>query len=339
MISHAQIKTPALGPFNLKIIRPRPEEPSRIPATRQFQIGGGLDPAHDLTPAPFQTMILPPSDAQDFFRLIKLLDAWFRLRLPRHSGPTLAEIRDLRAEGFADPANVRNYVSQNTDGLPPEEMETISAWQRHGIAARFLVYKHGKDGHLFSHSAKQGGLKLYQVQGLTQPIDELVPFFPCYVETRLLPFRGRIVTDGIMAPVRMHFSSRMVREFTSEVKEHIARHGLITTLPPEAPAAPDDAALLRHYLSTAANRRDYARQISALRQQSAALNIQYLQQTGKQHSKALKASLIQKGLTHGFFAVLEDTIITGAPTKPAAALAAAELLPPGLQQALVWIKL
>ena len=284
-------------------------------------------------------MLLSPSDAQDFFRLIKLLDAWFRSRLLRYPGITLQEIRDLRAAAFADPAHVRAYVSDNPDGLDQGELESIAAWQEHGFAARFLVYENRKDRHLFSHHPEPGSMKLYQVLGLTQSISEIVPFFPCYVQTRLLPFRDHIITDGIMAPVMMHFSTRMARSFMDEVKEHIARHGIITRLPAEAASAPDDAALLKHYLSTAANRRDYYCQISDLRQQSAALNIQYLQQTGKQHSKALKASLTGKGLTQGFFAVLEDTIITGAATKAASADAAAELVPPGLQDALVWIKL
>ena len=284
-------------------------------------------------------MLLPPSDAKDFFRLIKLLDAWFRSRLPRYPGLTLEEIKDLRAAAFADPGHVRAYVSENPDGLDQGELQTIAAWQEHGFAARFLVYENRKDRHLFSHHPEQGNMKLYEVLGLTQSISELVPFVPCYAETRLLPFRGHIITDGLMAPIMMHFSARMARSFMDEVKEHVVRHGIITRLPAEAASAPDDAALLKHYLSTAANRRDYACQISDLRQQSAALNIQYLQQTGKQHSKALKASLTGKGLTQGFFAVLEDTIITGAATKAAAATAAAELVPPGLQDALVWIKL
>lgn len=265
-------------------------------------------------------MLLSPSDAQDFFRLIKLLDAWFRSRLPGFPGSSLQEMNDLRAAAFADPAHVRAYVSENPDGLSNGELETIAAWQDHGFAARFLIYESRKDRHLFSHQPRSGGMRLYQVLGLTQSLSELVPFLPCYTDTRLLPFRGHIITDGILAPVMMRFSARMARGFMDEVKEHIARHGIITSLPgDEASAAPDEAALLKHYLSTAANRRDYARQISGLRQQSSALNLQYLLQTGKQHSKALKAGLLAKGLTQGCFAVLEDTIITGALTKTAAA--------------------
>lgn len=302
-----------------------------------FSVGGSLEEPQ--IPQLFQAMVLSPSDAQDFFRLIKLLDAWFRSRLPRYPGITLQEIKDLRAAAFADPAHVRAYVSKNPDGLSQGELATLAAWQEHGFTARFLVHEHRKDRHLFAHHPKPGNMKLYQVLGLTQSISELVPFLPCYVETRLLPFRDHIIADGIMAPVMMHFSARMARSFMDEVKAHIARYGIITRLPAEAGSAPDDTALLKHYLSTAANRRDYARQISDLRQQSDALNIQYLQQTGKHHSKALKASLIAKGITQGNFAVLEDTIITGALTKPPAATAAAELVPAGLQEAVVWIKL
>jgi hypothetical protein len=85
--------------------------------------------------------------------------------------------------------------------------------------------------------------------------------------------------------------------------------------------------------------RDFARQIESLRRQSPALNLLYLQHTGRQHSKKLKTTLKARGLTTGLFAILEDTIITGATDKTEAARLAAHLLPADLLSALVWIKL
>jgi hypothetical protein len=284
-------------------------------------------------------MILSPADAKDFFRLIHGLDAWFqsRLSLP---GNSLEEIRRLREAAFEDPAHVQDYVAENPDRLSQADLDTILAWQEYGFAARFLVYKFRKDDHLFSHHTEQSDWHLYQVMGLTQSITELVPFFPCYVETRLLPFRGGIVTDGLVAPVMIHFSSRMAKRFQNEVKEHIASHGAITRLPASAHlSAADESALLKHYLSTAANRSDYAEEIHDLRRKSAALNVQYLQHAGKLQCKSAKASLAASGITGGYFAVLGDTIITGASTKTAAAAAAAELVPPDLREAIVWLKL
>ena len=283
-------------------------------------------------------MTIPAPDAKDFFRLIKNLDAFFESRLHLLKDASLEEIRDLRTAGFADPGLVREYVSKNPDGHSGEDLATIAAWQAHGFADRFIVHQHRR-GCLFSHSSGNDTQQLYLVHGLTQPIAELVPFFPCCVESRLLPFRGHIVTDGIIAPVMVHFGKSMTRSFAEEVNRTIATRGLIAALPAGAASAPDPSALLKHYLSTAANRRDYARQIQQLCAQSPALRIQYLQHMGKANGRALKASLIAKGLTTGCFAVLEDTIIAGAADKSAAAACAAQLIPPELHDGIVWVSI
>lgn len=279
-------------------------------------------------------MILPPADAKDFFRTVKHLDVFFTSRLRMLKDASLKEIRNQRAAAFAAPGHVEAYVKANPDCLTAADLAEVSAWQQHGVAGRFLALQERKDGCHFMST--EGPPAVYLVQGLTQPISELVP---CYVETRLLPWRGRIVTDGIIAPLMMHFGGNMRASFKQEAKEIIATRGLITTLPAgAAPSAPDPAALLRHYLSSANLRRDCARDVQSLRRQSPALEIQYLQHMGKVNSKAPKALLKAKAVT-GHFAILEDTIIAGAPDKPAAAACAHALVPPALQPGIVWLKL
>jgi len=164
-------------------------------------------------------------------------------------------------------------------------------------------------------------------------------FLPCYLQTRLLSWRGRIVTDGIVAPFMLHIGGNMRASFKKEAKEIIATRGLITTLSAGAvSAAPAPAAQLSYYLSSAALCRACSREIQSLRCQSPDLEIQYLQHMGKVNSKALKALLKAKALT-GHFAILEDIIIAGAPDKPTAAACAYALFPPALQPGIVWLKL
>lgn len=279
-------------------------------------------------------MILPPADAKDFFRLIQALDVFFESRLHLLKGTSLEEIRRLRMAGFADPGLLKAYVSENPDNLPQADLHTVLAWQ-HAVEGRFMVHQERKDGCLFSHAKDE---TLYLVLGLTQPISELVPFVPVYVETWLLPFRGHIVTDGIIAPIMMHFSPRMAKHFMAGVKERIVTRGLVTTLPPAAtPSAPAPAALLKHYLSTVASRRDFAVEIISLSHQSPVLRVQYLQHMGKLNSKSLKASLRAQGITEGWFAIVNDTIIAGAADKARAAACAAELVSADLLDGIVWL--
>ena len=284
-------------------------------------------------------MIIPPSDASDFFRIIKRLDAFFTKRLHMLRENTLEEINRQRIAGFASPEHLQSYVKANPDKLSAADLATVASWQENCIAGRFLIHKERKDGCLFARTdSKDEEPSIYLVKGLTQPISELVPFLPCFAAARLLPFRGHIITDGLLAPMMVHMGRNMRTSFAAELKETLATRDLITTLPADAPAAVDWTKKLDLYLSTAATRRESAKQIQQLREQSPEANLHYLLRMGKLHAKALKASLKAKGLT-GHFAVLEDTIIAGAPDKPTAAACMAALLPPALQAGIVWIKL
>ena len=284
-------------------------------------------------------MIIPPSDARDFFRIIKMLDAFFTKRLHMLRENTLEEINRQRVAGFASPEHLQAYVKANPDKLSAADLATVASWQENCIAGRFLIHIERKDGCLFARAdSKAEEPHIYLVKGLTQPISELVPFLPCFAAARLLPFRGHIITDGLLAPMMVHIGSNTRTSFAAELKETLATRGLITTLPAGAPAAVDWTKKLNLYLSTPATRRASVRQIQQLRQQSPEANLHYLRHTGKLHAKTFKASLKAKGLT-GHFAVLEDTIIAGAPDKPTATACVAALLPPDLQAGIVWIKL
>jgi hypothetical protein len=285
-------------------------------------------------------MTIPLSDARDFFRIIKLLDVFFTRRLRMLKDTSLDEINRQRGAAFATPELVGDYVKENPDTLSAADLDTVRSWPQHIISGQFLIHKERKDGCLFSNSGKNPGQsRIYLVKGLTQPISELVPFLPCFVEARLLPFRGHIITDGLIAPMMVSLGRNMRTSFAAELKESLATSGLITTLPAGAAPAGDPAQLLARYLSTAAGRRDHARQIEDLRSQSPALNVQYLQHAGKLHAKPLKAALKEKGITTGHFAVLEDTILAGAPEKATADACATALVPSGLSKAIVWFSI
>jgi hypothetical protein len=241
----------------------------------------------------------------------------------------------LRQVGLADPAHLAAYCQKNPDRLSAELLEEMSQWAQHGLTGQFIVLQQRKDGCLLLSTERAPAV--YLVLGITNSFRELAPFLPCYLETWLLPWRGRIVTDGLIMPTMAHFGPSMRSGFSEEAQEIIATQGLITSLPAGAFTGPDPAAQLQHYLSTAAHRRDFAPQIKQLRQQRPELEASYLQAMGQVNAKALKASLRRKGLT-GHFAILEDTIVAGAKDKPSATICAHSVVPAALHPALVWIK-
>lgn len=288
------------------------------------------------------TMIILASDAKDFFRIIGHFDDHVLKRLGRKlKGPVtnhLMALRDLRSMAFADPKFVGEYLKLNPARLNEEELSSVQEWQQHQLVGRFLIHKERKDGCIFTATWEGAPEMVYLVKGLTQPISEITPFLPCLVETRLLPFRGHIVTEGILAPLGMHFGPGARAGFGMQLRELTAKHGIQTTLPADAQTVSTPDKMLAAYLSTASSRKEFARQITALRKQGPALEAQYLHHMGRENSKALKATLKAKGIV-GHFAVLEDVIIAGASDKSSAEKCAANLIKPELLPSLVWIKL
>ena len=151
-------------------------------------------------------MTIPPNDARDFFRIIQAIDVYFTTKLHMIKDASLEEINRQRSAGFASPEHLQGYVKDNPDKLGAKDLETVRSWADHVVEGRFLIHKERKDGCLFAHTdSKAKQPPVYMVKGLTQPISELVPSLPCFANTcfantRLLPFRGHIVTDGIIAP-------------------------------------------------------------------------------------------------------------------------------------------
>lgn len=283
-------------------------------------------------------MTLSSDDSAAFFRIICNLDTFFESRLHQLRDTSPNEIQRLRNTAFADPAHVEAYITANPDKLPASDLDEVRAWQQHTFTGRFLIHQEKKDGCLFEFTGENSPMNVYLVKGLTNPISEIVPFLPCYVETRLLPFRGHIVTDGILSSTMMRFSARMAKSMLTQARETIATHGLITTLPAAARSDGSDSDLLKFYLSTSANRRDYFSEIIELSGRSRELRLQYYQRMGHLSRKTLRTGLIRNGITAGHFAILEDTIIAGAANKSQAEACAASLVPPDLLPALVWLK-
>src|SRR5262249_9837997 len=72
----------------------------------------------------------------------------------------------------------------------------------------------------------------YGVLALSQPFEDLVgPYLPVFVQTVLLPFRDKIVYDGLLTSYNISFGPGIRRSLNESYQEAKARHGIITSLP------------------------------------------------------------------------------------------------------------
>ena len=109
-------------------------------------------------------------------------------------------------------------------------MEIVASW-KHALVGRFYIFRYLAKYTVFL-SAADSPNKAYGVLGLADPIEEVVgPYLPVLVNAVLLPFKGQIIYDGLLAPYSISFGGgvrRMLNEDYNQAKEAF---GIITSLP------------------------------------------------------------------------------------------------------------
>lgn len=122
--------------------------------------------------------------------------------------------------------------------------DLLESW-RAAVFGKFTVVKQLRAGAIFQ--GEDG--KHYQVLGPSNSVESALPGMPLLVDTALLPFRGRIVYDGVMRTWPVVFG-RGMRKRVNDEYQRARRQGLVlTSLEPKAappapprPAAPDRSA-------------------------------------------------------------------------------------------------
>jgi hypothetical protein len=189
-------------------------------------------------------MLLPPEDARLFFKLQFALLAFVNQRLrivPEPGSPGEADnltphaAVKLRDALLAAPELIGDFVAENPADLADEELEIVHAW-RHQVGGDFYIYRYLAKHTVFLHV--DGEPVAYGVVGLTQPLDELVWQLPVLTKTVLLPFRGRIIYDGLLNNYNISFGPGIRRSLADDYRQAKRRLGIVTTLPPTAPSTP-----------------------------------------------------------------------------------------------------
>ena len=118
-------------------------------------------------------MTLTPEEAKAFYKIVNPLDAYFA----RHLGMKLASSEDamkVRESAFARPELLEDFAKENPARLSADDLDTVRSW-KHQLSGKFLFQAERKEGCWFQATEEK---KVYLVQGIMQPISEIVPFTP-----------------------------------------------------------------------------------------------------------------------------------------------------------------
>lgn len=190
-------------------------------------------------------MQLSPSESELLYRLVQPLHLYAGQQIGLW--PATATIADLRAAGseavfqardaaYRQPEVLESFIQSNPAGLTSAELDRVRQW-RHLIVGDFYIERLLKKGAVFIEQGKAE--RVFLVCANAESWDERIPTYalPLYVSTVLLPFAGRIVTDGLMMTYSIHFGGGISRELREVYLKAKQNDRLIATLPPVQLAA------------------------------------------------------------------------------------------------------
>ena len=185
-------------------------------------------------------MKLSPEDANLFYKLMWPLQ--FYVNQQRQIIPHLSSLEEY-IESQQDKTQVRNamyeniglldaFIAENPAHLSDDELAIVQSWKRF-VAGNFYIVRLLKKTNIFVDSSDPP--RVYAVLGL---IDSLQDIFyhrkpPIWVQTVLLPFKGKIVYDGMLNVYNIYFGSGIrgnMKEIYMAAKQN---RRIIETLEPE----------------------------------------------------------------------------------------------------------
>jgi hypothetical protein len=132
----------------------------------------------------------------------------------------------VRERIYDQPDLIDDYISQNPDQLNDEKLGIVRQW-KHFVRGQFYIERFLKDYAIFIDEDK-----VYGVLGLYQGFDEFFhkSHLPTCIQTVLLPFRGKIVYDGLMQSYNVFFGSGIKRSLKEDYMKAKQNGRIITAL-------------------------------------------------------------------------------------------------------------
>lgn len=165
-------------------------------------------------------MVLSENNAKLFYRLMWPLQFFVNKRLKLIPNcPTVEAYQNLKVEQklkvrdalYKNIKLVDEFVKENPRGFNHEELQIIQSWRKF-VAGEFFIERY-----LAKYAIFIKGKTVYAVLGLSYPLEFSIgrKELPAYIKTVLLPFRSRIIYDGLFQTHQILFGSGI----TSDLRE------------------------------------------------------------------------------------------------------------------------
>lgn len=183
-------------------------------------------------------MNLPIEDARLFFKLYFALLAFANRELNVVPGVSKADdisktkieqTQKIREALFKHPQFLDRFVSENPERFPPEELQSIKSW-KHRVPGEFYLMRYLKKYAVFMSTKEPG--HLYGVLGLYDSFETVLGGqpLPVALRTTLLPFKDRIIWDGIVTTYSVLFGPGFRADLEDTYRRLKQKEGIIEQL-------------------------------------------------------------------------------------------------------------
>ena len=187
-------------------------------------------------------MKVTDEDADLFFRLMWALQFYVNQQLQilpdvdsleAYEAIPMEEKLEVRNALYENPNLLNDFVTKNPAGLSADELAIIESW-RQPVRGDFYIERFLKKGSIFVGGTTSS--QVYLVLGLHDTLEDMFYGFPppIRVQATLLPFKGRIVYDGLLNVYRIYFGSGIRGDLKETYMAAKQQGRIIETLEPGA---------------------------------------------------------------------------------------------------------
>jgi len=184
-------------------------------------------------------MKLSTADASLFFKLMWRLQFYVNQQhqvLPdvdsveAYADLPAMERAPVRNVLWENPGLIDAYVAENPHSLPDEDLDIIRKWKQF-VPGTFQIFRHLKKHTIFIGEDSQ----VYGVLALYDSLEDVLygRRLPVMAQAVLLPFKGRIVYDGMLNSYNIHFGKGIRTSLNEEYMAAKQNGRIVTTLEPE----------------------------------------------------------------------------------------------------------
>lgn len=186
-------------------------------------------------------MRLTPDDAALYYRLMYPLQFFVNQRLKILPGLdsmdayislTAQQKLPVRDALYQHPELIDAFVAENPAKLSADELAIVRSW-KHFVTGEFYLERYLKKYSIWIGDGSPA--KVYAVLGIVDSLDEIVhpSYLPLRIKAVLLPFKGKIIYDGVFQSYNIFFGSGIKGSLREEYMAAKQYGRIIETLEPE----------------------------------------------------------------------------------------------------------